>query len=41
LTTSLLDELRTVLAEPDERLVDVVHCKQDAEVAQSVYRGVA
>src|SRR5680860_192244 len=34
------DELRTVLAEPNKRLVDVVHCEHDAEVAQSVHRGV-
>src|SRR5207302_7889286 len=33
-------KLCTVLAEPDERLVDVVHGKHDAEVAQSVHWGV-
>jgi hypothetical protein len=36
----LADELRTVLAEPDERIVEVVHSKHDAQVAQSVHRGV-
>jgi integrase len=35
------DQLRTVLAEPGERLVDVVHCEHDAEVPQSVHRGFA
>src|SRR5437660_12768742 len=33
-------KLCAVLAEPDERLVDVVHGKHDAEVAQSVHWGV-
>src|ERR671911_1855703 len=35
------DQLRTVLPEPGERLVDVVHCEHDAEVPQSVHRGFA
>ena len=34
-------ELRAALAEPLKRLVDVVHGEHDAEVAQSVHRGVA
>jgi hypothetical protein len=34
------DELRAALAEPGERLVDVVHGEHDAEVAESVHRGV-
>src|SRR5947207_801536 len=34
-------ELRAALAEPIKRLVDVVHGEHDAEVAQSVHRGVA
>ena len=34
-------ELRAALAEPFKRLVDVVHGKHDAEVAQGVHRGVA
>ena len=34
-------ELRGVLAEPLNRVVDVVHREHDAEVAQSVHRGVA
>jgi hypothetical protein len=34
-------ELRTERAEPFQRLVDVVHGEHDAEVAQSVHRGVA
>src|SRR5437762_5534712 len=33
-------KLCAVLAEPDERIVDVVHGKHDAEVAQSVHWGV-
>jgi hypothetical protein len=32
------DELRAVLAEPSERVVDVVHGEHDAEVAESVHR---
>ena len=34
-------ELRAAIAEPFKRLVDVVHGEHDAEVAQSVNRGVA
>ena len=34
------DELRAVLAEPGERLVDVVHGEHDAQVAESVHRRV-
>jgi hypothetical protein len=34
------DELRAVLTEPGERLVDVVHHEHDAQVAESVHRGV-
>ncbi len=34
------DKLCAVLAEPGKRLVDVVHGKHDAEVAQSVHWGV-
>ena len=29
-----------MLAEPDERIVDVVHSKHDAQVAESIHRGV-
>src|SRR5215218_8948954 len=34
------DELRAVLSEPGERLVDVVHSEHDAQVAEGVHRGV-
>src|SRR5687768_18235304 len=34
------DELRAALAEPLERVVDVVHGEHDAQVAQRVHRGV-
>src|ERR671934_3037921 len=34
------NELRAALAEPGERLVDVVHGEHDAQVAESVHRGV-
>src|SRR5262245_34415210 len=34
------DELRAVLTEPAERLVDVVHGEHDAEVTERVHRGV-
>src|SRR5256885_5899791 len=34
------DELRAALAELFQRLVDVVHGKHDAEVAESVHRGI-
>jgi hypothetical protein len=34
-------ELRASPAKPGKRLVDVIHGKHDAEVAQGVYRGVA
>jgi hypothetical protein len=33
-------QLRATLAKPFERLVDVVNCEHDAQVTQSVYRGV-
>ncbi len=33
------DELRAELAEPRERIVDVLHGEHDAEVAESVHRG--
>ena len=36
----LADELRAVLGEPGERLVEVVHGEHDAQVAESVHRGV-
>src|SRR5438876_753854 len=36
----LADELRAVLAEPGERIVEVVHGEHDPQVAQSVHRGV-
>src|SRR5919197_2692418 len=35
------DELRAVLAEPGERLVDVVDGEHDAQVAEGVHRGVS
>jgi hypothetical protein len=35
------DELRAVLAESGEGIVDVVHSKHDTEVAESVHRGVS
>src|SRR4051812_18545468 len=34
------DELRAVLAEPGERVVNIVHGEHDAEVAESVHRSV-
>src|SRR3954462_1259981 len=34
------DELRAALAEPGERVVEVVHGEHDAQVAESVHRGV-
>src|SRR4030095_1713929 len=34
-------ELRTALAEPLQRVVDVVHGEHDAQVAESVHRGVS
>src|SRR6185295_16321823 len=34
-------ELRAATAEPDERIVDVIHGEHDAEVAESVHRGAA
>src|SRR5919201_6008429 len=34
------DELRTALAETGERIVDVVDSEHDAQVAESVHRGV-
>src|SRR6266550_3041053 len=36
----LVDELRAVLAEPGQRIVEVVHGEHDAEVAESVDRSV-
>jgi hypothetical protein len=35
-----VDELRPVLAEPGQRIVEVVHREHDAQVAQRVHRGV-
>src|SRR5438067_5813026 len=35
-----VDELRTVSAEPDQRIVEVVHGEHDTQVAQSVHWGV-
>ena len=35
-----VDELRAVLAEPGQRIVEVVHREHDAEVAEGVYRCV-
>jgi hypothetical protein len=35
-----VDELRAVLPEPGERIVEVIHGEHDAEVAESVHRGV-
>src|SRR4051812_29741676 len=34
------NELRATRAEPGKRLVDVVHSEHDAQVAESVHRGV-
>src|SRR6476646_11652771 len=34
------DDLRAALAEPSDRIVDVLHGEHDAEVAESVHRGV-
>src|SRR5919201_6144707 len=34
------DELRAMLAEPGERIVDVVDSEHDAQVAETVHRGV-
>src|SRR6476646_3713885 len=36
----LVDELRAVLAEPGQRVVEVVHRKHDAEVPEGVHRRV-
>src|SRR3954466_9843919 len=36
----LVDELRAVPAEPGERIVEVVHGEHDAQVAESVHRGI-
>src|SRR5918996_6495609 len=36
-----VDELRAMLPEPSERVVEVVHGEHDTQVAQSVHRGVA
>jgi hypothetical protein len=33
--------LRAAFAEPIKRLVDIVHGEHDAEIAQSIHRGVA
>src|ERR1700694_6128286 len=35
------DELRAAFAEPDERIVDVLHGEHDAQVTESVHRGAA
>src|SRR5918994_5683830 len=35
-----VDELRAMLPEPSQRLVEVVHGEHDTQVAQSVHRGV-
>src|SRR6476661_2153247 len=35
-----VDELRAVLTEPAQRLVEVVHREHDAEVAEGVYRRI-
>src|SRR5437868_15064490 len=37
----LANELRAVLGEPAEHLVDVVHGEHDAQIAESIHRGVA
>src|SRR5574341_1794243 len=34
------DELRAALAESGERIVDIVHGEHDAEIAESIHRGV-
>src|SRR6476646_9427330 len=34
------DDLRAALAAPSDRIVDVLHGEHDAEVAESVHRGV-
>jgi hypothetical protein len=36
-----VDELCVVLAEPGQRVIEVVHREHDAEVTEGVYRGVA
>src|SRR5919202_730441 len=35
-----VDELRAVSAEPGERIVEIVHCEHDTQVAQRVHRSV-
>jgi hypothetical protein len=35
------DDLRAALAEPGERVVDVLHGEHAAEITESVHRGVA
>ena len=35
-----VDELRAVVPEPGERVVEVVHGEHDTQVAQGVHRGV-
>src|SRR3954452_20320176 len=35
-----VDELRALLAEPGERIVEVVHGEHDTQITQSVHRGV-
>src|SRR5690242_7451018 len=35
------DDLRAKFAEPGERIVDVLHGEHDAQVSESVHRGVA
>src|SRR6185436_297776 len=36
-----VDDLRAVLAEPDERVLEIVYGEHDAEVAEGVHRGGA
>ena len=36
-----VDELRAVLPEPGERIVEVVHGEHDTQIAQRIYRGVS
>src|SRR3954453_13546650 len=37
---NFVDEIRAMLAEPGQRIVEVVHREHDAEIAESVYRRV-
>src|SRR5436853_6987048 len=34
------DEMRTVLDQPVERVIDVIHCEHHSEVAEGVHRGI-